>query len=49
MANWRDGRRDGFTLVEVLVALAIIAIGEPATMLLAAPRAISTLKADVAP
>ena len=26
MANWRDGRRDGFTLVEVLVALAIIAI-----------------------
>jgi general secretion pathway protein I len=26
MADWRDGRRDGFTLVEVLVALAIIAI-----------------------
>jgi general secretion pathway protein I len=26
MANWRDGRRDGFTLVEVLVALAIISI-----------------------
>lgn len=26
MANWRNGRRDGFTLVEVLVALAIISI-----------------------
>lgn len=26
MANWRDARRDGFTLVEVLVALAIISI-----------------------
>lgn len=26
MANWRDGRSDGFTLVEVLVALAIISI-----------------------
>jgi len=26
MANWRAGRRDGFTLVEVLVALAIISI-----------------------
>ncbi len=26
MANWRDGRREGFTLVEVLVALAIISI-----------------------
>lgn len=26
MANWRDGNRDGFTLVEVLVALAIISI-----------------------
>jgi general secretion pathway protein I len=26
MANWRDSRRDGFTLVEVLVALAIISI-----------------------
>jgi general secretion pathway protein I len=26
MAKWRDGRRDGFTLVEVLVALAIISI-----------------------
>ena len=26
MANWHDGRRDGFTLVEVLVALAIISI-----------------------
>ena len=26
MANWRDGRRKGFTLVEVLVALAIISI-----------------------
>jgi len=26
MANWRGGRRDGFTLVEVLVALAIISI-----------------------
>ena len=26
MANWRASRRNGFTLVEVLVALAIIAI-----------------------
>jgi len=26
MANWRAGRREGFTLVEVLVALAIISI-----------------------
>ena len=26
MASWREGRRDGFTLVEVLVALAIISI-----------------------
>jgi len=26
MASWRSARRDGFTLVEVLVALAIIAI-----------------------
>ena len=26
MASWRKGRRDGFTLVEVLVALAIISI-----------------------
>jgi len=26
MPNWRTGRRDGFTLVEVLVALAIISI-----------------------
>ena len=26
MANWRGARRDGFTLVEVLVALAIISI-----------------------
>lgn len=26
MADWRGGRRDGFTLVEVLVALAIISI-----------------------
>jgi general secretion pathway protein I len=26
MANWCGGRRDGFTLVEVLVALAIISI-----------------------
>ena len=26
MADWRDGRRDGFTLVEVLVALAIVSI-----------------------
>lgn len=26
MATWRNGKRDGFTLVEVLVALAIISI-----------------------
>jgi len=26
MANWRAGRREGFTLVEVLVALAIVSI-----------------------
>ena len=26
MAKWREGRRNGFTLVEVLVALAIISI-----------------------
>ncbi len=26
MANWRGSRRDGFTLVEVLVALAIVSI-----------------------
>lgn len=34
MAKWRDGRREGFTLVEVLVALAIISIA----LLAALPR-----------
>jgi general secretion pathway protein I len=32
MANWRGDRRRGFTLVEVLVALAIISIGLLAAM-----------------
>ena len=36
MANWREGRRGGFTLVEVLVALAIISIALLAALRVAA-------------
>lgn len=36
MANWRNAKRDGFTLVEVLVALAIIAIALLAALRVAA-------------
>ena len=42
MADWRFGRRAGFTLVEVLVALAIISIA-----LLAALRAAGQSTTDV--